>query len=199
MPDLSLSLFLFAVVATVTPGGATLLAAASGARFGFRRSVPLLAGITVGLASLVAAAAAGLAALLQSAPTLRLAMRVIGSVYLLWLAWRIAQSGAPDMKSDAAATPVSFGAGLILLWLNPKAWTMALGAAAAYAGLAAGPRRLALLLGGVFGATAVAALSLWCAGGLVLARTLRTERQWRSVNVSLGLLLTASVIQIWLP
>lgn len=101
------------------------------------------------------------------------------------------------MRSDPATVPVSFGAGLILLWLNPKAWAMAFGAAAAYAGLAADPRQLALLLGAVFGVAAVAALSLWCVGGLVLARALRTERQWRTVNAGLGLLVAASVIPMW--
>ena len=76
--------------ATVTPGGATLLATASGARFGLRRSLPLLAGIAAGLAAVVALAGAGLGSLLQAAPALQSAMRVAGSAYLLWLAWRIA-------------------------------------------------------------------------------------------------------------
>jgi threonine/homoserine/homoserine lactone efflux protein len=196
--ELFLSLLTFAVIGTITPGGANLLAAASGAQFGFQRSMPLLMGIVIGLASLVAAAAAGLAALLQSAPALQVAMRVVGSAYLLWLAWKIGQSGPPNIKSDSSATPTRFVAGLFLLWMNPKGWTMALGAAAAYAGLATSPIRLALLMGAVFGVAALVALSLWCTGGLMLARALRTERQWRIVNAALGLLLAVSIIPMWL-
>jgi threonine/homoserine/homoserine lactone efflux protein len=75
---------------------------------------------------------------------------------------------------------------------------MALGAAAAYAGLASSPLRLALLMSAVFGIVALLALSLWCSGGIMLARALRTERQWRIVNATLGLLLAASVIPMWL-
>ncbi|MGI4982844.1 MAG: LysE family translocator, partial [Janthinobacterium lividum] len=59
-----LSLFLFVVVATASPGGATTLATASGVRFGFARSMPLMAGIATGLALLAAVAALGLGALL---------------------------------------------------------------------------------------------------------------------------------------
>ena len=90
------------------------------------------------------------------------------------------------------------GAGLVLLWLNPKAWAMALGAASAFAGLASDWLQLAGLLGAIFGLAVAASLSLWCLGGLVLGRRLRTERQWRSVNAALGLLQASSVATLWL-
>ena len=189
-------LVLFALVSTITPGGATTLATASGAQFGFRRSVPLMAGIATGLATLAAAAAAGLAGLLLAAPSLQVAMRVAGTAYLLWLAWKIGRSGRPAPKADLAR-PTSFVGGACLLWLNPKGWAMALGAAASFGLLAEGPLRLALLLGVAFGLAAAVSLSLWCLAGLMLARLLRTERQWRLVNALLGLLLAVSILPMW--
>jgi len=194
--DTIMPLVLFVVVSTITPGGATTLATASGAQFGFRRSVPLMAGIAAGLGSLAAAAAAGLAGLLLAAPSLKTAMRVAGSAYLLWLAWKIAKSGQPNMDASMGA-PTSFLGGAGLLWLNPKGWAMALGAAASFAALASGPLQLALLLGSAFGLAAAVSLSLWCMAGLLLARLLRTERQWRVLNAVLGLLLVASIIPMW--
>lgn len=116
MPETFVAMVLFAVVAAVTPGGATALATASGARFGFRRSVPLLAGIAFGVASLAAASAAGPAA----------------------------------------------------------------------------------LPGTTFGGAAIASLSLWCAGGLLIAQTLRTDRRWRMVKAALVLLLSLSIVSMWL-
>ena len=92
-------LALFAFVATVTPGGATTLATASGARFGLRRSLPLISGIAIGLASLAAAASAGLGGLLLAAPAMRDLLKIAGSVYLLWLALKIARSGPPPQPS----------------------------------------------------------------------------------------------------
>jgi len=198
VPETILPLALFVVVSTITPGGATTLATASGAQFGFRRSMPLMSGIAVGLASLAAAAAAaaGLAGLLLAAPSLQTAMRLAGSAYLLWLASKIARSGPPNLRSSLGS-PTSFLGGACLLWLNPKGWAMALGAAASFATLASGPLQLAMLLGSAFGLAAAVSLSLWCLAGLLLARLLRTERQWRILNAMLGLLLVVSIVPMW--
>lgn len=192
-------LILFVVVATITPGGATALATASGSRFGFRRSIPLMAGIALGLASLAAASAAGLASVLLAAPALQTAMKAIGSAYLLWLAWQIARSGPPDLRrgAHASAMPTTLVGGACLLWLNPKGWAMALGAAASFAMLANGPLHLALLLACAFGGSALMSMALWCAAGVLLARLLRTPRQWRTVNTILGILLAVSIIPMW--
>lgn len=190
------SLALFALVATITPGGATTLATASGARFGFRRSVPLMAGIAVGLGTLAAAAAAGLAGVLLAFPGLQTGMKIAGSAYLMWLAWQIAAAGRPTAGAGPQ-NPTSFLGGALLLWLNPKGWAMAFGAAASFAMLAADPLRLGLLLGLTFALSAGISLTLWCLAGLMLARLLRSDRQWRLVNAGLGLLLALSILPMW--
>lgn len=196
-PPTLLPLLGFVLVATLSPGGATTLATASGAHFGFRRSLPLIAGIATSLASMAAAAAAGLAGLLLAAPALEVAFKAGGSAYLLWLAWQVGRRGAPR-GPGAAARPQSFAAGVWMLWHNPKGWAMTMGAAASFAALAEGPARLGLLLGAAFGASAALSLSLWCCAGLVLARSLRTEAQWRILNAALGSLLALSILPIWL-
>lgn len=197
MTDLVLSLIAFALVATISPGGATTLAAASGAQFGLRRSIPLLGGIAVGLASLIGVVAGGLGSLFVSWPQSQLWLRLLGTAYLLWLAWTIARLGSPKSPSGAAATPIGFFTGLVMLWMNPKAWTMAAGAAGAYASLSDSPFALALLFSAVFGTAAGASLTLWCTCGAWLARALRTETQWRAVNLMLAATLASSIIPMW--
>ncbi|MER8724986.1 LysE family translocator [Mesorhizobium sp. M0213] len=191
-----LPLVLFALVSTLTPGIATTLSTASGAQFGFRRSIPLMAGSAAGLATVAAAGAAGLAGLLAAAPSLQLAMKMAGTLYLVWLALKIGRSGPPSLDV-AMAKPNSFLGGAGLQWMNPKGWAMGLGAAASFAALAKGPLQLALLLGAVFGLAAALSLAAWCVAGTLLARLLRTERQWRMLNAVLGLLLAASIIPMW--
>ena len=190
-------LALFVLVSTVSPGGATTLATASGANFGFRRSLPLIGGIAAGLATMAAAAAAGLAGVLLAMPSLQIALKAMGSLYLLWLAWQIGHRGPPHLAAGAAR-PTGFAAGVWMLWHNPKAWAMTMGAAASFAALADGPVRLGLLLFAAFGIAATLSLCLWCVAGLMLARVLRGDRQWRIVNAALGLLLALSVVPIWL-
>jgi threonine/homoserine/homoserine lactone efflux protein len=193
-----LPLILFAMVATVTPGGATTLATASGAHFGFRRSLPLMTGIALGLAAMAAAAALGLAAMLLALPALQLALKVLGTLYLLWLAWRIGLSGAPELDKNLAR-PLSFTGGVWMLWCNPKGWAMTSGAAASFAALASGPSGLAFLLGAVFGLAAIISLALWCALGQLLARLISANWQWRAVNLLSAFLLAASIFPMWLP
>ena len=187
---------LFAMVSTITPGGATTLATASGAHFGYRRSIPLMAGIAIGLASMAGAAAAGLSGLLLALPSLQIAMKLIGSAYLLWLAWRIGRSGPPRSATNAEK-PTGFFAGIWLLWCNPKGWAMTTAAGASFVALAESPVRLAGMLGGIFGAAAIVSLSLWCLAGQALARLLRRHWQWRALNLALALLLVASVFPMW--
>ncbi|CAB3746160.1 LysE family translocator [Paraburkholderia humisilvae] len=189
-------LFLFVAVATLTPGGATMLATASGGRFGFARSIPLMLGIALALASLAAVAALGLGRLLLAMPILRTTVRALGSAYLLWLASRIARSGPPN-AGDGPARPVTLVGAFLLLWLNPKSWAMTVGAAASFALLASSPNRLALLLGTAFGLAACISLALWCALGILLARLLYTPLHWRILNLAMGALLAASIIPTW--
>jgi threonine/homoserine/homoserine lactone efflux protein len=191
------SLAVFAVVATITPGGATTLATDSGARFGYRRSVPLMAGIAAGLASMAALAAVGLSTAILAVPSLQLMLKLLGTAYLLWLAFKIARNGAPQ-SSSAPTSPAGFVTGVWLLWQNPKGWTMTLGAAASFATLVDGPARLATLLGVAFAVASSVSLSIWCVAGLLLARRLRSERQWQVFNLILALTLIMSIVPMWL-
>ncbi len=186
------ALALFVIVATITPGGATTMVAASGAHFGLRRSAPLVAGIACGLASMAAAAAGGLAAALLAVPSLQWLMKLGGTAYLLWLAWQIGRSGAPR-GTASTARPATFIGGVWMLWHNPKGWAMTMGAAASFGAHEAG----AAVLAAAFGVAATLSLVLWCVAGEVLARRLRSARQWRVLNGALAVLLAASIVPMW--
>jgi threonine/homoserine/homoserine lactone efflux protein len=192
-----LPLAIFAIVSTITPGGATTLVTASGAHFGYRRSLPLMTGIAAGLASMAASAAAGLGSIVLAMPSLQFTMKIVGSLYLVWLAWKIGRGGPPHLEA-AIAKPTSFLGAVWLLWHNPKGWAMTLGAAGSFAALATSPLQLGALLGASFGIAALLSLSLWCVAGLLLARLLRTDMQWRILNALLGLLLAASIVPMWI-
>ena len=196
MPDL-FSLLLFVVVATITPGGATTLATTSGVHFGLLRSMPLIVGIAFGLAVLAAMASLGLGGVLLAMPRLQIAVKVVGSVYLLWLGWRIARSAPQRGAGTVQTQPIGLAKGFLLLWLNPKSWAMTVGAAASFTSIASSPVAVACLLAASFGVAAFASLSLWCGLGMLLARLLSSDRRWRTLNICMGALLAASVIATW--
>lgn len=191
-----LPLILFALVSTITPGGATTLATASGAHFGFRRSIPVMAGFAFGLGSMASVAAAGLGSVLMALPILQITMKTLGSLYLMSLAARIGRSGQPHGVGQVAK-PTSFVAGVWMLWHNPKGWAMTVGAAASFAALASSPLTLAILLGLTFCLVAAFSLAVWCLLGQMLGRLLKTAWQWRVLNISLACLLVISIIPMW--
>ncbi|MXP65012.1 LysE family translocator [Roseomonas sp. M0104] len=188
-------LLVFVAVSAFTPGAATVIAIASGARFGFLRSLPLVAGLGGGLGLLGCLVGSGLGTALVMVPSAQGVLRAVGSAYLLCLAWRIAGAGPPR---GGTAKPGGMLLGLLLTLQNPKAWAVTLSAAASFSDLADGPAGLALLLGTSFGACALLALSFWCIAGQEMGRRLRRRGQWAVVNGVLGALLAASVILIWL-
>jgi len=195
--DLFASFLLFVAVTTLSPGGATALATSSGMRHGVRGSLPLILGMMSGMVTITAASAFGLGNLFLAYPSFRLGLAALGTAYFLWLAWKIGGSGAPALDEDRAKPPIGFAAGVLLLWLNPKAWTMALGAAASFGGLADNPVRLALILSGTFAVCGTGSLILWAFGGAELARRLTSPFQWRVLNLVLAALLLVSILPVW--
>lgn len=190
-------LVVFVVSSTFTPGGQTTLMTATGAQFGFCRSIPLIVGVAVGLASMAGSTALGLGGVLLAVPSLQLLMKAAGSLYLLWLAWNIARSGPPHLRAPSAQ-PAGLLSGIWMVWHNPKGWAMTLGAAASFSTLANSPRNLAFLLAAAFGCAASLSLMFWCTAGLILARFIKTNRQWRILNVSLATLLVLSILFVWI-
>ena len=130
--NLLIGLISFAFVTSITPGPNNLLLMASGANFGFRRSVPQMLGINLGFAVLLGVSGLGLGTLMLTYPASKTALK-IAAAYMLWLAWKIAHTSAPA-AGTAAAKPMTLLQSAAFQSVNPKAWAMALGAVTAFSG-----------------------------------------------------------------
>ena len=123
--DALIALVAFAFVTSVTPGPNNLMLMASGANFGFRRTVPHMLGISLGHALMVFLVGLGIGGVFVAVPVLGVVLKVAAVGYMLWLAGRIARSAAPG-EGAAAGRPFSFLQAAGFQWVNPKAWAMAL-------------------------------------------------------------------------
>lgn len=103
-----------------SPGPAPLALAATGATFGVKKGIPFLAGILVGLSVAIVGATAGLATLFSQFPSVRVICQVVGGVYILYIAFKIAS--APILDSHKTHVAPNFKDGFILNLLNPKAY-----------------------------------------------------------------------------
>ncbi len=182
----------FAVVTSISPGPSNLMLLASGANFGFGRTLPQVLGITVGFTSLLLGVGLGLGALFLAWPALAQALKFAGAAYLLYLAWRIAQSRAMGAGPAAAARPLRFGESMLFQWINPKAWMVALAAVAVYMDAAAPLRALAWMCA-VFALVNVPSVSVWALFGMSLRGFLADPARLRRFNIGMGVALALTL------
>ena len=123
--ELLSALLVFCFVSSITPGPNNFMLLASGVNFGFRRSLPHLAGVAIGFLWLILAVGFGLGTLLTLFPPLHLGLKIAGGAYLLYLAWKIASARTLSDGKTAAARPMTFFQAVLFQWVNPKAWVMA--------------------------------------------------------------------------
>ena len=190
------ALVVFAFVSSVTPGPNNTVLWASGAQFGFRRTLPHVIGTSLGIGAMAIAVAGGLGVFVTAVPTAELVLRVAGSLYLLYLACKIAVSGASDRPE--VARPLGLGQAMVFQCLNPKAWIFVLAAVSAFrpAGvpIAIGSGLVIVTMMVVVLPTAAA----WAAGGTFISRVVTSERARRALSVGLAVLLAASVVDLWI-
>lgn len=187
------ALALFAFVTSVTPGPNNLMLMASGANFGFRRTVPHMLGVSLGFVLMAFLVGLGLAGLFQAYPLAQTALEVVSVVYMLWLAWKIAHSAAPKDR-QAGGTPMTFLQAAAFQWVNPKAWAMALGAVAAYVPEPSVGAYAAVA--GVFAAVNLPSVAVWAAAGQGLRRWLEGPGRLRLFNWGMAGLLVLSLIPV---
>ena len=188
--DLLVALISFALVTSITPGPNNLMLMASGANFGFRRTVPHLLGVSLGHALMVFLVGLGIASLFHAYPPAKIVLKVVSVAYMLWLAWKIAHSSAPG-EGRARARPMTFLQAAAFQWVNPKAWAMALGAVTAYAtgGLAS-----VFMVCVVFACVNLPSVSIWALAGQQVRHWLTDRRRLTLFNWTMAGLL---VLSLW--
>lgn len=190
--SLILALTLFAVVSSITPGPNNTMILASGVRFGLRRSLPHLAGISLGFGFMLVVVGSGLHAVLHDTPALLNTLRYVGGAYLLWLAWQLASAPPPTAEAGSAAQPMGFWGAAAFQWVNPKAWVMAMTAMTTYLPDTARFWHV-LLVSAWFALINVPCVGAWASFGSAMRRYLQNPLYLRLFNVTMALALVASL------
>ena len=129
-------------------------------------------------------------------PQVHLTLKYVGAAYLLYLAWRIAQSGRPN-AGEAKARPLNFIEAAGFQWVNPKAWMIALSAIPAFTTIGGHYYAELLLIAAIFAAVTLPSCAVWCMFGVGIRRLIRTEETARLVNLALAAVLAASVVLLF--
>ncbi len=167
---------------------------ASGANFGFRASLPHLAGVALGFFVMVLGVGLGLGRVFVAWPQLHGVLAIAGGAYMLWLAWKIANSKG-IAGGEAGGRPQTFWQAAAFQWVNPKAWAMAIGAVTTYAPQAHYNANI-LLVSLVFLSINAPCVMTWTGFGVGLRRFLGRPAILRVFNLAMATLLAASLIPL---
>jgi threonine/homoserine/homoserine lactone efflux protein len=195
--SLLIGFIVFAAVMYFTPGPNNVMLLSSGLTYGFRRTLPHIAGITFGMAFMIAAVGLGLGTIFIAYPVLQTILKYAGAAYLIYLAAAIAMSGAAPSAQDNARGPMTFWGAAVFQWINVKGWVMVIGSITAYAAIAGFPWNIVIqtLITLVIGAFATVA---WALFGSALRPILRSPRAVRAFNIVMALLLLASLYPVFM-
>ncbi|MDI5985486.1 LysE family translocator [Halomonas sp. M4R5S39] len=187
---------LYMISMTITPGPNNVMLTASGANYGFLRTLPHIFGILGGCFLLFAGIALGLGLVFERYPLVQTGLRLVGSAYLLYLAWRIATAPPPDLRQRGEGRPLGFWQAAAFQFANPKAWVMGLALMAGFLPEGGDSVVNALLLAGFAELVGLPCIALWAGFGTAIGRWLDGPRAWRIFNGVMGALTAACVIFI---
>ncbi|MBY0611780.1 MAG: LysE family translocator [Beijerinckiaceae bacterium] len=192
---LLLALMSFAFVSSITPGPNNLMLLASGVNFGLMRTLPHMLGIGIGFTLMIVLIGVGLGEVFRRVPALYTVMKYAGGLYMLYLAWKLANAG-PVKDGEAGGKPLTFVQAAAFQWVNPKAWVMALVAISTYTTVQDYFTSV-VLIAVIFGIVNLPSIGVWALFGVAMKRFLGDPKVVRVFNVAMALLLVASIWPIF--
>lgn len=189
------ALVTFALVSTITPGPNNLMLMASGANFGFARTLPHMSGILVGVLVMFVLVGIGLSRVFHAYPASFQVLKVLSVLYLVFLAWKIATAAGPGEGAEASGMPLTFIQAALFQWVNPKVWVVALTAITVYS--PSHSTETALVVALVFTLITFPSVILWTLLGQQLAKFLTNNLRLRIFNGLMGVLLIASLYPVF--
>jgi threonine/homoserine/homoserine lactone efflux protein len=195
--ELLLTIASFAFVTSATPGPNNIMLTASGANFGFVKTLPHIAGIVAGVALLNLCIGLGLGALFQQFPIIQQVLKVAGSAYLLWLAFKLLGFSYISDEGDKNAKPLNFFQALSFQYINPKAWVMVISANASFS-LSGEQYWISVwFIVLVFALIGPPSIMIWAAFGQIIRRYLGNPAFLKVFNVTMAALTAACILFIW--
>jgi threonine/homoserine/homoserine lactone efflux protein len=192
-------LFAFVVFAAVmyfTPGPNNVMLLSSGLTYGFRRTLPHITGVVIGVAFMIVAVGLGLGTIFIAYPVLQIILKYAGAAYLIYLAAMIAMSGPPKSDGKVGRGPMTFWGAAVFQWINVKGWVMVIGTITAYAAIADFPWNIVIQTL-VLIAVGVPSTVAWVLFGSALRPVLTSPLAVRTFNIVMAILLLASLIPVF--
>lgn len=193
------SMTIFALVGAISPGPVNIIATSSGASFGFRRTVPHVLGATLAYTLIVLLVGIGLNQWLSLYPQITAVMTYLGSVFLLYMAFKIATAVPIDFIQGAdIEQPPAFIEGALAQVLNPKAWLVSMSGVSVFVSVHNQSMLYLLVFCIISFIVCFIGIATWAALGQLIQGLLSSRSRQIKFNISMGLLLTCTVVSMLL-
>jgi threonine/homoserine/homoserine lactone efflux protein len=171
---------------SATPGPNNVMLATTGANFGGRGALPVVLGIQAGMFVQTMLMCVGLGTVFVTYPLAHQVLRIAGSLYLVFLAWKLSGASAGAAQAPKA---VSFTQATTFQALNPKSWVKAVTVASVF--MPAGQNTVAdaLLVAAIGTAVGAPCNAMWALFGVSIRHLLKDPRKQRIFNLTMGAIL----------
>lgn len=187
----SLAFFIF--TGLFSPGPNVILLTASGARFGFRATVPHILGVAIGVGVTAGLTGLGLGAVIVAVPALTMVLKLAAMAWILYLAWSLFKSTRAS-RAQAQEKPFTFLQAVLFQWVNPKVWAVAVAASSFVADQGAVSAGLALAV--AFSCINLGVCLFWTSAGHLLGRLLSDEVLWRKFMTVMAAAMALSALLV---
>jgi threonine/homoserine/homoserine lactone efflux protein len=189
-------LILFCCAAAFTPGPNNILGSYSGFNFGIRKSLPLILGVTFGYTSLLITLSAGLIIVFQNYPFLQDILKILGSLFLIYLAYKI--SFKNKLETKEIKNPVKFLNTFFFQYINPKGVIIAIICISTFVESGSNYLFHTMVVVIVSFIVSAASISSWCLLGKFLRRFATNKKFIQIFNYIMSFFLIVCVIIIYL-
>jgi len=192
-----ISMFIFALIGAISPGPVNIIATGTGANFGFMRALPHVLGATIAYTLIVFLVGIGLNEVLETYPQITVILQYLGGAFLLYMSYKIAM--AKPLSTDAVAEkkPPSLLEGALSQGLNPKAWLVSMSGVSLFVVANTPPALYLLIFCLISFVVCFIGVGSWAIIGHLIRKLLANERHQMVFNIVMGLLLSSTVLTIF--
>jgi threonine/homoserine/homoserine lactone efflux protein len=186
------TLILFGITTSFSPGPNNIMTSYTAFNFGLKKAIPTLLGVIIGWTTLIILLQFGSVVVFQKFEILQTIIKILGSIYLLFMAYKLSFSSTKNNKVDAK--PVTFLNTFFFQFINPKSIIVGLAAISMFIDVQNNYLRDSVVLTIIFFFMAVGSQSAWCLMGKYMRKFATSEKFVKNFNYIMSFLLIVCVI-----
>lgn len=185
---------MFSFATSMTPGPNNIMLLSSGLTFGFKRTIPHILGVVIGFPLMTIFVGLGLGKFFEIYPFAFDILKVLGILYLLYLAWKIANSKPEFKENDENSQPLKFLPIVLFQWINPKNWIKIITAMSVYVTSVEDAITQIIVITIIFLLTVFVSANSWAMGGVILKKLIKSDVGIKRFNIIMAILLVLSIL-----